>query len=96
MTDLSLLLGAAIFASGMLAGRFWPARRKAPKPLEPVKPICGCSHHLAHHDPDGDGGGGACQAGIPMGREIERCACQRYVGPRILDPGYVARELSEG
>ena len=107
MPDLSLLLGAAIFASGMLAGRFWPARRKGRKPPKPVKPICGCGHDLAHHEPDGGGSGIACHAGVqgeitkwdqdgfPIGWEIAPCACQQYTGPRILDPGYLAREITD-
>lgn len=88
----------------MLTGRFWPARRKGPKP---VKPVCGCRHDLAHHEPDGDGGGSAChqlvkgtitawdEDGFANAREMVRCACKQYTGARMLDPGYVAREITD-
>jgi hypothetical protein len=107
MPDLSLLLGAAVFAAGMLTGRLWPARRKHPKPPKAVKPTCGCKHDLAHHEPDGNGGGTVCHGtrSVPIGWNIygeerqwreEPCTCRQYTGARIIDPGYVARELTEG
>ena len=101
MPDLTELLGAGIFAAGLLAGRYMPARRKGPKPRDPV---CGCGHDLAHHEPDGDGGGTRCHMvsqhyngfdHMPRYTEIP-CTCKQYTGPRVLDPGYVARELTEG
>lgn len=101
---LAMLDGAAIFAAGLLAGRFLPGRKREPKPKPP---ICGCEHDLAHHEPDGDGGGVKCH-GTVRGRETfhagttyhsgyERlpCTCKQYTGPRIMDPGYVAREITE-
>ena len=104
--DLAAMLdGAGILAAGMVIGRFWPARRRMPKPQ---KPVCGCTHDLAHHEPDGQGGGIACHAavkgkitnwddtGFPNGWDLGRCACKQYTGPRVLDPGYVARELTDG
>ena len=72
-------------------------RRKA------ERPICGCEHDLAYHEPDGDGGGSVCHATERhhigsdrngMSRyEMVRCSCQQYTGPRIIDPGYIARAL---
>lgn len=102
-----MLLGAALTVAGMLLGRFMPAR-KEPKPPKPQPLACGCTHVLAVHEPDGDGGGTVCRAGVrgtitnwdefgvPNGWEIGRCPCQQYTGPRMIDPGYVARELSDG
>ena len=103
-----MLLGAALVIAGMLLGRFMPARRTGRKPPKPRDPICGCSHDLAHHEPDGDGGGTVCHAlargkitswndyDIANGWEMVQCSCRQYSGPRLIDPGYVARELSDG
>jgi len=81
MADLSLLLGAAVFASGMLAGRFWPARRRHPKPPKPVKPVCGCGHHVSFHKDRT----GLCHAKA-------WCNCQKYTGPEPM-PEYYAPEI---
>jgi hypothetical protein len=101
-----MLIGAAVYLAGLLSGRLLallPARRRAPKP---AKPVCGCEHDLSRHEPDGDGGGTICHAqvkgkrtkwdsvGYPIGWEMVQCSCRQYTGPRIMDPGYVARELS--
>jgi hypothetical protein len=95
--DLSLLLGAAVFASGLLAGRFWPARHRHPKPPKPVKPVCGCTHHYSFHDPKT----GQCSATVqgnvihwdadwntPDDWEMVPCACRKYVGPEPLPTLY--------
>jgi hypothetical protein len=98
-----LVVGALIMLAGMVTGRIWPARKRAPKP---ARPICGCRHDLAHHEPDGDGGGTACHQlvhgevtswdgyGIANGWEMVQCSCRQYTGPRVLDPGYTAREIT--
>jgi hypothetical protein len=110
MADIGLLYGAAVFAAGMVTGRVWPARRRRPKPPKPKPPVCGCRHELSYHQPDGDGGGTACHALMkgkaiefnswadrdPVAWEMVPCTCRQYTGPRVLDPGYVARELSDG
>jgi hypothetical protein len=96
MPDPSLLLGAAIFASGLLAGRFWPVRRRA-RPPKPAKPICGCEHELSFHDPKS----GECHALMKVPSTMTRdsyhtgCTCKQYTGARIIDPGYVAREITD-
>lgn len=82
MPDLSLLLGAAVFASGMLAGRFWPARRKGPKPVKERGPICGCGHHASFHVR----AVGACHGNGGY------CRCQIYTGPTPM-PEYYAPEI---
>lgn len=99
-----MLLGAVLVLAGMGMGRFWPARKRIPKPLAPV---CGCDHDLAYHEPDGDGGGTICHGTVktsaprpdydtPAHYIDSPCGCQQYSGPRIIDPGYVARELTDG
>jgi hypothetical protein len=93
MPDLSLLLGAAVFAAGMLAGRFWPARRKGLRPQKPPQPICGCDHHLSYHDPQT----GACHAQVYIGHwdwqdQHRACTCRQYAGPERL-PEYFAPEI---
>jgi hypothetical protein len=51
------------------------------------KPICGCGHHLAHHDP----GTGECYAENEHwdehgnGTHYARCTCRQYVGPKPAD-----------
>ena len=94
MADLSLIIGPAIFAAGMLTGRFWPARRKGPKPPKPVQPICGCEHDLSFHDPET----GECHALMRVPSTMSRdsyhtdCTCRRYNGPEPL-PEYYAPEI---
>jgi hypothetical protein len=51
----------------------WRERRRA------VKPICGCKHHLAMHDP----GTLMCnfsRYNSDTGRQMP-CGCKRYIGP---------------
>lgn len=70
---------------------------------KPQRPICGCKHDLAYHEPDGDGGGTICHAELSVRTgsddnlmgvyEFRPCKCKQYTGPRILDPGYMAREM---
>lgn len=74
MTGLTLIDGAGILLAGMLAGRFWPARRRGPKPLKPVQPICGCGDHAAFHE----GGTGGCHKDFQY---LGACGCQVYTGP---------------
>lgn len=59
------------------------------------RPICGCTHDLAFHEPDGDGGGTVCHSRYyhSYNEMWIECMCRQYTGPRILDPGYVAREM---
>jgi hypothetical protein len=94
MPDLSLLLGAAVFAAGMLTGRLWPARRKGPKPPKPVRPVCGCEHEMSFHDPKS----GECHAMMYVPGSASRssyhtpCTCRQYSGPQPL-PEYYAPEI---
>jgi hypothetical protein len=92
--DLPLLLGAAIFAFGMLAGRFWPARRKGRKPVKSAVPACGCKHDLSFHDPQT----GQCHSPMYVpgtssrSSHHEPCTCRQYNGPQPL-PEYFAPEI---
>jgi len=100
-----VLLAAATALLFFLMGRYLPGRRRTAKPPTPPKPLCGCGHHLSFHEASSDEGG-SCHArvkgkatrwntyGDPKGWELVQCSCQRYTGPRMLDPGYVAREIS--
>jgi hypothetical protein len=83
MPDLSLLEGAGILLSGMLAGRFWPARRKGPRP---PKPVCGCRHHASYHE----AGTGPCHFNEHY---AGYCRCRQYTGPQPL-PEFYAPEIT--
>ena len=74
---------AVIALAGVLIGRFLPNRRKR-NDLKPIKPICGCKHHLSYHDP----ATGRCRNGDWGG-----CACRQYSGPQPL-PEYFAPEMT--
>lgn len=89
---LEMLTGGGLVAIGWLIGRFGPARRRTPAP---PKPICGCGHALAYHNPTN----GICRA-----EDIEddvwdekahrhvtkavRCLCLQYTGPTPLPTVY--------
>ena len=79
-----LLIGAAVYAVGVLTGRFLPSRRRTPKPKR-SGPICGCGHHLSYHD-DYQG----CHH--PVGIIRDPCPCRKYSGPDPL-PEYYAPEI---
>jgi hypothetical protein len=92
MDPLSLLIGGVLLGTGWLVGRFAPGRRQGPKP---VTPICGCEHHLAHHDPKT----GQCgaedrrvikrdRAQEPIAWEATPCTCKQYSGPIPIDSVY--------
>ena len=95
-----MLEGAGILAAGMLAGRFWPARRKGPKPTKPAQPICGCKHHYSFHAKTGECHGtkhgaviGRDSFGYPDDWEQVPCGCKRYTGIEPL-PEYYAPEIT--
>jgi hypothetical protein len=90
MIALDLLAGGGLVAIGTLIGRFLPARKRAPRPPEPV---CGCDHHRSYHE----GGSGAChhvereyQGYVydPPYAEVP-CTCQVYTGPEPLGSYYM-------
>lgn len=99
-----MLEGALIAVVCFLLGvgvRSLPARRKGPKPSSPPKPVCGCSHHHAYHDPES----GKCNATVhgqalefddydrPIKWELVTCPCRRYSGPEPM-PMYYAPEIA--
>ena len=90
-----MLDGAAILAAGFLLGRFLPARRRQPKPPAPVRPVCGCTHEVAFHDPKS----GQCHAMMYVPGTMSRdshhvpCTCRQYTGPEPM-PTYYAPEIS--
>ena len=75
---LASVLGAVV---GVAAGR-----RMRPRPPEPLRPICSCSHGYGKHRE-----GAVCQGGVERkhythngvrsGYEWVQCACSRYDGP---------------
>lgn len=94
---IEMLVGAAIFAAGVVAGRFLPARRKSGRGKE-VQPICSCGHAVSFHGEDG-----RCNAktevtkwdnGRWIGNEQQPCTCQKYTGPEPL-PTFYAPEITE-
>jgi hypothetical protein len=86
---LFLVCVIAAIAVGWGAGA-WQYRRAVE--ARQVKPVCGCEHHRAMHDPKTN----ACH-----GKEYEgggvysRCTCRQYVGPEPL-PSYYAPEIDSG
>lgn len=86
---------ALIALAGVLVGRFLPNRRKGPKPVKPVKPVCGCGHHHAQHDPQT----GRCHSLMKVPETGARyshhapCTCRQYSGPAPL-PEFFAPEVS--
>lgn len=85
MTGLALIEGAGILLAGMAVGRFWPARRRRPKPPKPVQPVCGCGHHVSFHWE----GTGRCHHNEQY---LNACCCQGYTGP-VPMPEYFAPEI---
>jgi hypothetical protein len=94
---LELLAGAAIFAAGVLAGRFLPERRGRAGRRKEIQPICSCGHAVSFHDDAG------CHAmadvakwdnGHWMGNERQSCTCKKYTGPQPL-PSFYAPEITE-
>lgn len=99
-----LLEGGTLVAVGVLLGRFLPARRRTPKPFKPEpppKPVCGCTHHFALHDPQTKACHGTVKtpkhnaAGGHVGYTYPACACRQYVGP-IPYPDFVALDIADG
>jgi hypothetical protein len=93
MSALAMLAGAAILAAGVLAGRFLPARR-ASRPPAPARPVCGCDHDHAYHDPQTS----QCHGRVEIGYwgsqyHYEDCTCRQYSGPLPM-PEYFAPEIT--
>jgi hypothetical protein len=93
-----MLTGGGLLAIGFLVGRFAPARRRFPQPL---KPVCGCDHELAYHDP----ATGTCHGtvkeptrydeyGDAIAYKTVQCTCRQYDGPTPL-PMMYAPEITE-
>lgn len=89
MDPLTLLVGAAILAMGLLAGHLSGRRTERRRQDRPREPICGCTHHRSMH---ANGGKGECMAAVGrpeawakdgkyLGRQPVGCARQQYVGP---------------
>lgn len=84
LDPLTLLTGAGIFIAGVVTGRI---RRKS---ASPPKPICGCGHNLAEHNPET----GTCAATIRVFDAPRRpCTCQQYVGPKPLEEMFAQQYL---
>jgi hypothetical protein len=81
-----LLVGGGLMLAGLVIGfvigRFVPARRRAPKPAEP---ICGCGHHVSFHD--------LPESTCHKRTRLVQCTCRRYAGPLPIDSLY-APEIS--
>jgi len=79
-----LIEGAVIAFAAVGIGFSLPSRRRRPNPK---KAICGCTHHLALHDPETR----ECSSTVPVpiydstgevrGYERKPCACRQYIGP---------------
>lgn len=50
----------------------------------PVKPICGCGHHVAFHNRNS----GSCHGENIRGKTVRQCTCQSYSGPTPLSQVY--------
>lgn len=87
MPDLSLLIGAGVFAAGLVTGRAWPGRKRKPRSVEP---LCGCKHHYSFHDPKTS----ACHGKNYEGNfYYAPCTCRAYAGPTPM-PEYYAPEIA--
>jgi hypothetical protein len=71
----------------------------APEPTEP-KPVCGCAHHLALHDPRTTKCHGSTKRpsrwnrrGETVGYEHVPCECRHYVGPTPVDTFFSTARL---
>ncbi|WP_433364162.1 hypothetical protein [Streptosporangium sp. CA-115845] len=94
---LEMLTGGGLILVGWVVGRFAPARRR---PSKPIKPVCGCGHELAYHDP----ATGECHGlkavdkhnryGDWIGKEQVRCTCRQYTGPTPLPTVYAPEVAS--
>lgn len=96
-----MIEGALILLVGIGIGRIirFRARPKAYKP-KVIKPICGCQHHFALHDPKtGECHGGFDAYGEAVNYQSKThidgtpCACKVYAGPQPL-PEYYAPEIA--
>jgi hypothetical protein len=59
--------------------------------------ICGCTHSFAFHELGKESEPDHCHFEVLIdSRTLIHCPCScvRYTGPRQIDPGYIARELS--
>jgi hypothetical protein len=92
--------GAIAWIGGYATGR-------KPMPPKQPKPICGCGHHLAMHDPQT----GACQVAVKTATQWSRkgtyagddplpthfeyypCSCRQYIGPKPADV-FLAQEVN--
>jgi hypothetical protein len=87
MEPISMLIVLGAVGIGFIAGR----RTRKPKPVDPLKPICGCTHGLHSHDPKTK----KCNASVSravynkrgdwIGKEWVGCSCMQYTGPMPLD-----------
>lgn len=96
----SLIIGGGLVAAGYGSGRVGRRRRhpRAPKAAPPPKPMCGCSHHYALHDPKTKVCHGTVKTtkydtnGYQVGYTYPPCACRQYVGP-VPMPELFAQEI---
>lgn len=82
-----------VTAGGMAVVLRWAGliRFKRERPVEPVGPLCACTHVISAHG-DGDG---PCTADLKRehyqsggdrnGWEYVPCPCKRYTGPKPID-----------
>jgi hypothetical protein len=86
---LILITAIAIFAAAYGIGTWRHSREVKARQ---GKPICGCEHHRAMHDPATNECHGRNYEG---GGIYSRCTCRQYVGPEPL-PSYYAPEIEPG
>lgn len=97
---MGMIEGALIALAAFLLGRLLPGRKR--KDLaggKSPKPVCGCGHHHAYHDPKT----GACghakrlvtysDAWRTTYGDTAKCPCRQYSGPVPL-PEVYAPEIS--
>lgn len=95
-----MIEGALILLGGIVLGRLLPGRNKTPKP---PKPICGCDHHNALHDPKT----GECHGtdrevahydtyGVARSWKQVPCKCRQYVGPKPIEEFFSTPMLPPG
>ena len=95
----AMLDGAFLLFCGAVIGRV--TKKKGRKDPKSPKPVCGCGHHLAFHDPEtrachGMMDGNATQFDdwdAPVAWEQIPCTCRQYSGPEAV-PEFFAPEIT--
>jgi len=85
-----IFVAMIVVFAGSYAWDDWRNRREVRD--KQGKPVCGCDHHRAMHDPKTNECHGRNYEG---GGIYSRCTCRQYIGPEPL-PSYYVSEIEPG